>query len=102
MSWGGSVQTMISSLKNNARKKRSTFFDGAGLGAKTEEEKHPWLEKEASPEKLAEIRKQVAERKRSALIRNAMLMLLSLILLFLLVALVDVLYGEAIKAYLSD
>ncbi|RXQ87283.1 hypothetical protein EO244_16525 [Ancylomarina salipaludis] len=64
MSFGGSVQAMISSLKNNSRD-RKTLFDNKSLyRRKSSEGFKKLLAKRATPEQLAEIRYQLKKRNR--------------------------------------
>jgi len=64
MSFGGSVQAMISSLKNNSRD-RKTLFDNKSLyRQKSSEEFKRLLAKRAKPEQLAEIRYKLKRRNR--------------------------------------
>ena len=100
MSWGGAVQAMITSLKNNARKKRKNYFDGKGMNSEKQDTKHPWLEKKASPEQLEAIRQKVALQKKVELIHNVRIMIISLVLMALVLSIVNILYGDEIKAYL--
>jgi len=64
MSFGGSVQAMISSLKNNSRD-RKTLFDNKSLyRQKSSEGFKRLLAKRATPEQLAEIRYKLKRRNR--------------------------------------
>ena len=86
MSFGGSVSAMISSLKNNARPKRKTYFDRGYCGDKESKTRHPLLDKKATPEQLKTIRENLKkENKEQFLIQVfTMLIAISLILFFLL------------------
>ena len=84
MSFGGSVSAMISTLKNNARA-RKTLFDGSAKLASGIRVKKIVSEKKASPELLKEIRTRM---KRENRIRSTRILIMtSIFLLILLVIL---------------
>ncbi|WP_127844774.1 hypothetical protein [Psychroflexus aestuariivivens] len=70
MGFGGSVSAMITSLKNNSRGKRQSYFDKKQNHSKSKKQnKNPLLEKKASPEQLQEIRMRLKkENKRNTLL----------------------------------
>ena len=100
MSWGGAVQAMVTSLKNNARPKRKNYFDGKGMNSEKQSEKHPWTRKKATQEQLENIRRKVAAQKRSQLIRNVKIMILTLSIIAAILTIVNYLYGNEIKEFL--
>jgi hypothetical protein len=82
MSFGGSVSAMLSSIKNNARAKRKTYFDRDNKYSKNGEEKrNPLLDKKATPEQLAEIRNSLIKENKKDLIKNLIMIVVVLVLI---------------------
>ncbi len=75
MSFGGSVSAMIATMKNNARSKRKSYFDrDNSLSKNKKTERNALLDKKASPELLAEIRKRMkSENKKIRTINTAII-----------------------------
>ncbi len=89
MSFGGSVSAMISSLKNNARAKRKTYFDrDNAFFKKRKKSRNALLDKKATPEQLEKIRKSLIKENRNernknlAIIVIATALIISALLLF--------------------
>ena len=89
MSFGGSVSAMISSLKNNARAKRKTYFDrDISFSNKMEKSRNALLDKKATPKQLNEIRKSLIKENRKERNKNltiiviATALIISVLLLF--------------------
>ncbi len=81
MSFGGSVAAMISSLKNNARDRKTLYDNKNASPAKGGRELKRLLQKQASPENLAKIRLDLAKRKRRDIALTIILMTTFLALL---------------------
>ena len=65
MSFGGSVSSMISSLKNNARNKRKNYFDRDNSISKHKNKKrNALLDKKATPEQLEQIRNNMIQENK--------------------------------------
>lgn len=102
MSFGGSVSSMITSLKNNARSKRKTYFDRDNTSSKNQKkEKNALLDKKASPELLAKIKKEIIEENKRVLIKNLVITILSILTLILIIALIRFYYLDSIKEFLA-
>ena len=56
MSFGGAVSAMVTSIKNNARPKRKTFFDRNSKSSKNKKERNALLNKKVTPQQLLKIR----------------------------------------------
>jgi len=85
MSFGGSVQAMITSLKNNSRKRKSGFENKPGsVGTGKTDAWTKFLEKEATADQLEEIRKQVSAENKKETRKRAFAILVSLVILGIL------------------
>jgi cytochrome c-type biogenesis protein CcmH/NrfG len=84
MSFGGSAAAMITSLRNNARSKRKTFFGRKNINIK-KENTEVLLDKKAVPEQLAEIRKNMLTENRKERNKNLLIALISLTLIVLVI-----------------
>ena len=79
MSFGGSVSAMLSTIKNNARAKRITYFDRDNkLSKNGEEKRNPLLNKKATPEQLAEIRNRLIKENQKNRIKNLLIIVILL------------------------
>lgn len=86
MSFGGAVSAMAASLKNNARTKRKNYFDRNSINSKSGNgERNALLDKKATPEQLAEIRKEML--KENSKERIKMLVIIGILIIFILSAL---------------
>lgn len=87
MSFGGSVSAMISSIKNNTRAKRKTFFDRDETSIINAKNKRNFLHfKQATPEQLNFFKKKlILKNKRD---RISVLILFSLILFLTIIIMV--------------
>ena len=85
MSFGGSVSAMLSSLKNNSRKKRKTIFDKDGH---TNSGRHlnNLINKKATPEQLAEIKQKLDKQNKKARKKN--LIILTIVVIFIVLSFV--------------
>jgi len=64
MSFGGAVSAMITSLKNNSRRKSKSHFETNNIGNRTRDTKlDSLLKKEATKEQLEKIRKKIKRQK---------------------------------------
>lgn len=84
MGFGGAVSSMITSLKNNARGKRNTYFDRDNRVSKEKIEINKLLEKKATPEQLHKIRKEIAESNKKNQIKNVKIIIITVVLLLLI------------------
>ena len=85
MGFGGAVSAMVTSLKNNSRTKRKTFFEGNDVGLKNRElEMKTLLDKKATPEQLVKIRNEIIVRNRKEKIKS--IILISIISLLIISA----------------
>ena len=80
MSFGGSVQSMITSMKNNSRSKRKSYFDRGGLYSK-KQRKGSFFKKKATPEELEKIREKMLYQRKENRYRLLLILLLSTIFL---------------------
>lgn len=85
MSWGGAVAAMVSSLKNNARVKRTKIFDKehkGGFGSA------PTHDKKVSKEELAtiksKIKAQATQRKRRQIVALLFSLIITIVVLVIL------------------
>ena len=86
MSFGGAVSAMAASLRNNARKKRKTYFDRDNSHSENKNEnRNTLLEKKATPEQLAEIRKEMIKENRKERIK--MSVIIGILVIFIISAL---------------
>jgi len=86
MSFGGSVSAMITTMKNNSRRKKRSHFDRNSLHENGSNEKfNELLKRTASPEQLEAIRAKVKADKKRTLIKTTVFSVIILICLFVLV-----------------
>ena len=78
MSFGGAVSVMITSIKNNTRLRRKSYFDKNILIK--DKERDALLDKKATPEQLESIRNRLIEENRQKRIMNFKIFLFSLLL----------------------
>ncbi len=80
MSFGGAVSAMAASLRNNARKKRKTYFDRDNSHSENKNEnRNVLLEKKATLEQLAKIRNSFIKENRRNNIKNVVIILIILV-----------------------
>ena len=84
MSFGGAVSAMITSLKNNKRK-RVSAFDKLERFQKENSDKL-YFEESASKEELEEIRHKTKRRNQRELIKNIAVLFILFIILFFLIS----------------
>jgi len=87
MSFGGTVSSMITSLKNNARH-RKTLYDKKFIFHKTGKNKLVFPNIKASPEQLNKIRKKVQKENHIIILKRITALLILLILIATVVWLV--------------
>ena len=95
MDFGGSVAAMITSLKNNARK-RKTLYDNKDLFYKVSSTKTYVTDKKATPDQLREIRKRLKEENRRQRQINLKIGLFVLIIIGLIMWLIFKLYKRGV------
>jgi|GEM_PF-1042273 len=83
----GAVSAMITSLKNNARK-RKTLYDNKDFFAKISSKKTYVTDKKATPQQLREIRFRLKHENKKKLKRNLIITFGLLILIGLIVLIV--------------
>ena len=83
MGFGGSVSAMITSLKNNKRK-RVSAFDKLERFQKENDDKL-YFKKSASKKELIQLKKQVLKENKNQLIKNSILFFLIFIILIYIV-----------------
>lgn len=87
MSFGGSVSAMISSIKNNARSKRKTYFDRNNSASKNKDGKrNALLDKKATSEQLEEIKRKMSIENKQ--IRNKNILIYSCAIILILLGIV--------------
>ncbi len=64
MSFGGAVQAMITTMKNNSRSRKRSYFDKKHSNS-NESRRNPLLDKKATPEQLAEIKERIMAENHS-------------------------------------
>lgn len=69
MSFGGAVASMVTSLKNNARERTSSYFDSFKKTRKPDANLENLLKKKASPEQLEAIRMRMAAERKTRTIK---------------------------------
>ncbi|CAM1342619.1 hypothetical protein [Tenacibaculum aestuarii] len=79
MGFGGSVSAMITSLKNNKRKRVSAFEKLERLQKENNDTLH--FKKSASKKELTQLKKRVLKENKSQLIKNSILFFLIFIIL---------------------
>ncbi|WP_457617385.1 hypothetical protein [Lutibacter sp.] len=89
MSFGGSVSAMISSIKNNTRAKRKTYFDRKTSSFRKRDKKNVLDEKKTTPEQLANIREKLAKENRKKSIKTALFIVFIAILIILLLVYIN-------------
>jgi hypothetical protein len=87
MSFGGAVSAMITSLKNNARK-RKTLYDNKAFFDKISTKKTYVTDKKATPQQLREIRLRLTDENQKTLRRNLIITFGLLILTGLIVLII--------------
>jgi uncharacterized protein YdcH (DUF465 family) len=87
MSFGGAVSAMITSLKNNARK-RKTLYDNKAFFDKISTKKTYVTDKKATPQQLREIRLRLKDENQKTLRRNLIITFGLLILTGLIVLII--------------
>jgi uncharacterized membrane protein YvbJ len=100
---GIAVQSMINSLKNNSRvKNRTRYFDRKGLSSKSRNsKKNKLLDKKASPELLAEIKREMIEENRKAKIKNRIIVFLSILITILIFVFIQIKYMDSLRKFLA-
>ncbi|WP_139958839.1 hypothetical protein [Flavicella sediminum] len=78
MSFGGSVAAMITSIKNNARTKRKSYFERDHSVSKQQTKLDKLLQKKASPKQLKAIKDKIIQENNK---RNLRIILSTLIIL---------------------
>jgi len=88
MSFGGSVSAMITSLKNNARARKSLFdkTDYFRMNNSSNLKNKPT--KKASAKQLKKVRKQMAEENKKLIVKRILALIISGLILMLLLNLV--------------
>lgn len=86
MGFGGAVSTMITSLKNNARK-RKTLYDNKDFFDRISTKKTYVTDKKATPQQLREIRLRLKHERKKTLKRN-LIITFGLLILIALIALI--------------
>ena len=84
MSFGGSVSAMISSLKNNSRAKRKSYFDNKNNKYSNENEKKSVAYKKATPEQIAEIKNKLMKENKKERLKNIIFVIFALISIIML------------------
>lgn len=82
MSFGGSVQAMVTSLKNNARQ-RNTIFDKLDGNTNTENSES-WnniIEQKATPEQLEEVREKIISENKNKLYKNVLALIITMVII---------------------
>lgn len=79
MSFGGAAQAMITSLKNNKRKRKTIYDNQDHLHYKNDGFK--FSERKATPEQMAELRKKIAKGKKVELRKTIISLVLAAIFL---------------------
>ncbi len=72
----GSVQSMITTLKNNSRKKEKTHFNNTGVSGSLEK----LSKKKMTPEELLKFRKDLKKKKKREIIKGLIVFFISAIL----------------------
>lgn len=100
---GAAAQSMINSLKNNSRvKNRTSYFDRKGLNTKSiNSKRNKLLDKKASPEILAEIKREMIEENRKGKIKNRIIILLSILISILIIIFIQIKYMDSLRKFLS-
>lgn len=83
MGFGGSVSAMITSLKNNKRKRVSAFEKLERF--QKENDDKLYFKKSASKKELVQLKKQVLKENKNQLIKNSILFFLIFIILIYIV-----------------
>jgi hypothetical protein len=100
MSFGGSVQSMITSLKNNSRSKRKSYFDKGGLYSK-QSRKGSFFKKKATPEQLANIKEKMLSQRRDNRTKTLMIIGFGIFILVVLLWFINTFSYEMIKEIFS-
>ena len=81
MSFGGAVSAMVTSIKNNARPKRKTFFDRNSKSSKNKKEKNALLNKKVTPQQLLKIRQTIKLENKEALKKNIIIIAIGFVII---------------------
>lgn len=95
MGFGGSVSAMITSLKNNARK-RKTLYDNKDFFNKVSSTKTYVTDKKATPQQLREIRKRLEKENKKQKLVNLRVGLFVFIIIGLIMWLIVKLYKRGV------
>ena len=80
MSFAGTVSAMITSLKNNARQRKS-LYDNKLIFKKTQKNKLKLPDIKATPEQLEKIRREAQKEHRTIIFKRITALLISLLLI---------------------
>ena len=86
MSFGGAVSSMITSIKNNKRNRKSTFEKLESYQKDDNDSLH--FTKNVTESELEEIKFRVRKEKRSSLIKNIVFLIIAFLFLYFLVGFV--------------
>lgn len=86
MSFGGAVSSMITSIKNNKRNRKSTFEKLESYQKDDNDSLH--FTKNVTESELEEIKFRVRKEKRSSLIKNIVFLIIAFLFLYFLVCFV--------------
>ncbi|SDW19122.1 hypothetical protein SAMN05444411_101249 [Lutibacter oricola] len=81
MNFGGAVSAMVTSIKNNARPKRKTYFDRDNKPSKKKKERNALLEKKATPQQLLKIRQTIKLENKEALKKNIIIVAIGFVII---------------------
>ena len=95
MGFGGSVSAMITTLKNNARK-RKTLYDNKDFFNKVSSTKTYVTDKKATPQQLREIRKRLEKENKKQKLVNLRVGLFVFIIIGLIMWLIVKLYKRGV------
>jgi len=100
---GGSVQAMINSLKNNSRRKdRKKYFDRKPIDSRTKKGSQSNRKKIKAPaELLNKIKKEAIRDRKEALIKNVLLIVVTLLITASIIRYVQINYMDSIKKFLA-
>ena len=86
MSFGGAVSSMVTSIKNNKRNRKSTFEKLESYQKDDNDSLH--FTKNVTESELEEIKFRVRKEKRSSLIKNILFLIIAFLFLYFLVGFV--------------
>ncbi|WBX71603.1 MULTISPECIES: hypothetical protein [Tenacibaculum] len=86
MSFGGAVSSMVTSIKNNKRNRKSTFEKLESYQKDDNDSLH--FTKNVTESELEEIKFRVRKEKRSSLIKNIVFLIIAFLFLYFLVGFV--------------